>query len=66
MKVRISNLGDALTVLETDVTQEQFEFLGGLFDRLNDNGGAYSPFISIEKVEDEIEGVDVPHFTDWD
>lgn len=66
MKARICNYGDALTLLETDVTQEQFEFLDGLFDRLNDNGGSHSPFISIEKVEDEIEGIDVPHFTDWD
>lgn len=66
MNVCISNCGDALAVLETDVTQEQFEFLDGLFDRLNDNGEAYSPFISIEKRDDEIEGVDVPRFIDWD
>ncbi len=66
MKAMICNYGEAHSELNVDVTQEQFEFLDGLFNRLNDNGEPYSPFICIEKVEDEIEGVDVPHFTDWD
>lgn len=66
MKAMICNYGEAHSVLNVDVTQEQFEFLDNLFNRLNENGEDYCPFISIEKVEDEIEGVDVPHFTDWD
>ena len=53
MKVRVSNLGEACAYLETEMTQEQYEFFKDVAEKLNENGEPYASYLCVEPVKDK-------------
>lgn len=53
MKVRVSNVGEAGAYLETEMTEEQYEFFKDVAEKLNANGEEYASYLDVEPIKEK-------------